>query len=113
MICRRELPGIEKLASDYEDLVTFVAPAIDSSMAGAAGVVEHLLPSGRVLWGLDENNRVHEAYGFRGMPAGAIVAVDKALVAAWDGPRNTDEIRVTLDKLLAPSSESPGTVPGP
>ncbi len=112
MICRRELPGIEELAEDYEGRVTFVAPAVDSSMAGAAGVVEHLLPSGRVLWGLDEQQSAHEAYGFRGVPAGAIVAVDKSLVSAWDGPRNTDEIRDTLDMLLAPSVESLETVPG-
>ena len=69
-----ELPAIDQLAEDYEGRVTVVAPAWKSSLEDTARVAERLLPSGRVLWGLDETEEVFSAYAVGSQPAGAIVS---------------------------------------
>ena len=87
-----------------------LAPAVQSSLERAAGVAELLLPSGLVPWGLDADQEVFSAYGFRGVPGGAIVAADGTLMSTWQGARDTDEIKAALDDLLSTSDETAGGV---
>ena len=78
-----------------------VEPACRSSLEDTAEVAEALMPSGRVLWGLDETQEIFSAYGIGGQPIGAMVAADGSLVVTWPGARSADEIREALDTLLA------------
>ncbi len=78
-----------------------VAPAWKSSLEDTTQVADRLLPSGKVLWGLDGKQEVFAAYGVGGQPAGAIIAADGSLVSTWRGARNPDAIREVLDTLLA------------
>ena len=107
-MCKRQLPAIETLGAEYEGRAVVLAPAVQSSLDRAAGVAENLLPSGRVPWGLDADQEVFSAYGFRGVPAGAIVAADGTLMDTWQGSGDIEEIRAVLDDLLSMSDEAAG-----
>lgn len=87
-----------------------LAPAVQSSLERAAGVAGQLLPSGLVPWGLDADQEVFSAYGFRGVPAGAIVASDGTLIHTWQGSRDIDGLKAVLDDLLAMSHETTARV---
>ncbi|MDE0233154.1 MAG: hypothetical protein OXN93_12810 [bacterium] len=102
------MPDIETLGADYQGRVAVLAPAVQSSLDRAAGVAEMLLPSGLVPWGLDADQEVFSAYGFRGVPAGAIVASDGTLIDTWQGSRDIDEIEDALDDLLPMPDETAG-----
>lgn len=94
------MPAVEGLAEEYEGRVTVVAPAWQSSLENTARVAEKLIPSGRVLWGLDETQEIFAAYGVKHQPAGAIVSARGELVATWPGVEDSDTIRGVLDTLL-------------
>ncbi len=94
------MPAFERLAEEYEDRVTVVAPAWKSSLENTAGVADRLLPSGRVLWGMDYTEEIFSAYGVGYQPAGAIVSANGELVTTWPGAENPDTIRGVLDSLL-------------
>ena len=85
----------------------FVAPAVDSSLASATAVAESVLPSGKVLWGLDASKEIISAYGFNGVPSGAIIDTDGTIAFVWSGPESTEEMQRILDSLLV---EAAGTV---
>ncbi len=70
-------------------------------MEATAARAERLLPSGRVLWGLDSREEIFSAYGIGGQPAGAIVAADGSLISTWRGRRSSADLREALDSLLA------------
>ncbi len=70
-------------------------------MEDSAEVAEGLMPSGRVLWGLDETKEVFSAYGVGGQPAGAIIGADGSLVSTWSGVRDPEAVREVLDTVLA------------
>jgi thioredoxin-like negative regulator of GroEL len=95
------LPAFDKLAGEYEGRVAVVGPAWKSSLEDTAAVAERLLSSGKVMWGLDAEQEIFEAFGVGGQPAGAIIAADGSLVSTWRGARNPDQIREILDSLLA------------
>ena len=77
-----------------------VAPAWKASLEDTAQMAQRLLPSGKVLWGLDGSQEIFQAFGVGGQPAGAIIAADGSLVSTWRGFKNPDQIRETLDALL-------------
>ena len=89
------------MAEEYEGRVRVVAPAWKSNLSNTARVAGDLLPSGQVMWGLDEAEDIFSAYGVGYQPAGAIVAADGSLVVTWPGARDVGEIRDTLDTLLS------------
>lgn len=80
--------------------MTVVAPAWKSSLESTARVAEQLLPSGRVLWGLDETEEIFSAYGVGAQPAGAVVSAGGELLDSWPGARDSQAIREILDSLL-------------
>jgi len=92
------------LAEEYEGRVVVVAPAWKSSLEDTADAAAQLIPSGKVLWGLDETQEIFAAYGVGGQPAGAIVAADGSLVVTWPGARGGAAIREDLDALLSGSN---------
>ncbi|MDE0120658.1 MAG: hypothetical protein OXS33_02870 [bacterium] len=104
------MPDIETLGAEYEGRAVVLAPAVQSSLERAAAVAGQLLPSGLVPWGLDADQEVFAAYGFRGVPAGAMVASDGILIETWQGSRDVDEIKALLDGLLSMSDEAMGRV---
>lgn len=112
-MCRRELPAIDRLAGEYEGRVVFVAPAVDSSLDSATAVAESVLPSGKVMWGLDATKEIISAYGFNGVPSGAIVSADGTIAFVWSGPESTDEMQQVLDSLLVKAGEAAGAVTAP
>ncbi len=91
---------MERLAEEYEGRVTVVAPAWKSSLEDTARVADQLIPSGRVLWGMDYKEEIFSAYGVGYQPAGAIVSANGQLVASWPGAENPNTIREVLDSLL-------------
>lgn len=80
--------------------MTVVAPAWKSGLEETAAVADRLIPSGRVLWGMDYPEEIFSAYGVGYQPAGAIVSADGELVTSWPGAENPDVIREVLDSLL-------------
>ena len=78
-----------------------MGPAWKSSLEDTAEVAEALMPSGRVLWGLDETQEIFSAYGIGGQPIGAMVPADGFLVSTWSGAGGAGQIREVLDTLLA------------
>lgn len=78
-----------------------MGPAWKSSFDDTARAADRLLPSGKVLWGLDATQEIFAAFGVGGQPAGAIIAADGSLVSTWRGARNPNQIREFLDTLLA------------
>lgn len=98
------MPAIDRLAQEYEGRVAVVAPAWKSSLEDTAEAAADLIPSGKVLWGLDEAQEIFAAYGVGGQPAGALVAADGSLLVTWPGARNPDDIREDLDALLSGSN---------
>ena len=109
-MCRRELPAIDRLAGEYEGRAVFVAPAVDSSLDSATAVAESVLPSGKVLWGLDVSKEIISAYGFNGVPSGAIVATDGSIAFVWSGPESTEEMQRVLDSLVVKAGDAAGAV---
>lgn len=77
-----------------------VAPAWKSSLEDTAQAADRLLPSGEVLWGLDEAQEIFASYGVGGQPAGAIISAEGTLVSTWRGGRSAVAIREVLDALL-------------
>ena len=80
--------------------MTVVAPAWKSSLEDTARMADRLIPSGRVLWGMDYAEEIFAAYGVGYQPAGAIVSAQGELVEAWPGAGDIRTIRTVLDRLL-------------
>ncbi len=98
------MPAVDRLAEEYEGRVTIVAPAWKSSLENTARVAGDLMPSGRVLWGLDDTEEIFSAYGIGGQPAGAVVATDGSLVSTWLGAISAESMREALDEVLSGSN---------
>lgn len=91
------MPVVDAIASDYADEVTFVAVAGRASLEATAPVAEQLMPSGNMLWGLDES--VWETFGVFGQPVTFVISADDVIVSSWSGLRNAEDIRQTLDQF--------------
>jgi peroxiredoxin len=53
------------------------------------------------MWGLDEEEEIFRLYGVVYQPVTVLIAADRTVVEAWDGLRAEDEIRASLDRLVA------------
>lgn len=94
------MPVVDSLAAEYGDRVDFVAPAWKSSFELTEARATELFQSGRVQWGLDEEEEIFRAYGVPYQPVTVLIAEDKTVVEAWDGLRAEEEIRAALDNLI-------------
>ncbi|HJS71919.1 MAG TPA: hypothetical protein VJ858_04250 [Acidimicrobiia bacterium] len=95
------MPVVDSLAAEYGDRVDFVAPAWKSSFELTRQRAEELFASGKMMWGLDEDQEIFRAYGVPYQPVTVLIAGDGTVVEAWDGLRAEAEIRAALDDLIA------------
>ena len=93
------MPVVDAIAPDYADEVTFLAVAGRAPLDATTERAAELLPSGRVLWGLDES--IWETYGVFGQPVSFAISADMTIVGQWFGLRSDADIRATLDALAA------------
>jgi len=95
------LPVIDNLATEYADRVDFVAPAWKSTFELTEMRADQLFQSGEIMWGLDDDEDIFDAYGIPYQPVTVLIAADHTVVEAWDGLRAEQEIRAALDALIA------------
>lgn len=95
------MPVVDSLAAEYGDRVVFVAPAWKSDFDSTAARAAELLTSGVVQWGLDADEEVFRAYGIPYQPATVLIAPDQTIVEAWPGVRSEDDLRASIEGLLA------------
>ncbi len=97
------MPVVDAIAADYGDAVDFVAPAWKSDFARTESLAVATFVSGKVLWGLDEDEDIFEKYGVPYQPVTVLITAGKRVAQAWAGLLPEDEIRAHLDDLIAAS----------
>ena len=90
---------IDAVASDYQDSISFVAVAGNSSESASRARVGTWFSPGRILWGYDES--IWGLYGVRGQPVSFLITGDDIVVANWFGALDEAEMRSQLDILVA------------
>jgi hypothetical protein len=98
------LPVVDNLASEYGQRVAFVAPAWKGTLEDTAARAAELMPSGEILWGLDEEEEVFGAFGIPYQPATVLIDSEGRIVDSWAGARSEAEMRSALESLVASSS---------
>ena len=58
------------------------------------------MPSGNIMWGLDESQDLFSSFGVPYQPATVLIGADGTVVESWLGARGEDAIRQSLDNLL-------------
>lgn len=95
------MPVVDQLAAEYGDRVAFVAPAWKGTPQDTAARAAELMPSGQILWGLDEDEEVFQAYGIPYQPATVLIDAEGRIVDSWAGARSEAEMRAAVESLLA------------
>ena len=90
---------IDAVASDYQDSISFVAVAGNSSESASRARVGTWFSPERILWGYDES--IWGLYGVRGQPVSFLITGDDIVVANWFGALDEAEMRSQLDILVA------------
>lgn len=98
------MPVIDQLAAEYSDRVDFVAPAWKSDFASTEARAAELLPSGLVMWGLDQDEDIFSAYQVPYQPVTVLIASDRTVVESWPGVRGEESLRAAIENLIALSS---------
>lgn len=92
---------MDALAAEYADRVDFVAPAWKSSLEATRERAGELFTSGEIMWGLDEDQDVFAKYGVPYQPVTVLIADDGTVVETWPGMRPQDELRQSIEELIA------------
>lgn len=95
------MPVVDSLAAEYSDRIDFVAPAWKGTFEATRQRAGQLFRSGTVKWGLDEDEEIFELYGVPYQPVTVLIAHDDTVVEAWPGLRAEDEIRSSIENLIA------------
>lgn len=95
------MPVVDRLSIEYSDRVEFLAPAWKSTFGATAQQAAELLPSGNVAWGLDESEEVFSLYGVPYQPATVLIAADGTIVESWLGARGEEQMRESIEALIA------------
>lgn len=77
-----------------------MAPAWKGTFEDTAERARELLPSGSVMWGLDEDESIFAAYGVPYQPVTFLIRSDGSLEDTWQGIRSEEEMRVGIEALL-------------
>ena len=93
------MPRIDAVASEYQGRVTFVAVAGQSTPEQSALKVGDWFSPERVLWGYDDT--IWDLYAVVGQPVGFLISGDDHIVSGWFGERSEQQLRESLDSLLA------------
>jgi hypothetical protein len=56
------------------------------------------------MWGLDAGEEIFDLYGVPYQPVTVLIAADQTVVESWDGIRAEEDIRASIESLLALSS---------
>ncbi len=90
---------LETVSTDYEGSVTFLAIAGLSELDRAAQRSNEWFPSGRILWGLDEDQTIWRTLGVSGTPTTVLIDAQNRVVSAWAGEVGDAAMRSELDSL--------------
>jgi len=99
-VCRRELPVVDTVSTDYLDEVSFLAIAGRGDLGKTTEVASGLF-SDNLSWGLDDS--VWDLYGVRGQPTSVLVS-QGVVVDFWFGAIGEVGLRERLDALVALST---------
>ena len=94
------MPVVDKLASEYQDEVDFLAVAYASTLDKTAAGAARLIPSGAIRWGLDGDEEIRGLYGISGQPWTVLISSSGQEIERWPGARAEDEIRESIEALL-------------
>jgi hypothetical protein len=94
---------VDKLAAEYADRVDFVAPAWKADFATNEARALELFTSGRVQWGLDDDEEIFALYGVPYQPVTVLIAGDRTVLETWTGLRDEAEIREAIENLIGVS----------
>ena len=97
-MCRRELPVIDAVASDYRDQIAFVAVAGRSSEAASRERVGVWFDPARILWGYGDD--IWGQFAVFGQPTTILISSDDVIVGRWSGAKSEEELRAELDHLV-------------
>lgn len=89
------------MSAEYEGDIAFLAVGGSSDRDQIATRAAEWIPSGRVQWGLDEDQDVWALFGARGTPTTVVIATDGRVVAAWSGEAGAFGIRRAIDEAIA------------
>ncbi|HSJ28300.1 MAG TPA: hypothetical protein VLB67_08815 [Acidimicrobiia bacterium] len=95
------MPVVDRIALDYADVVSFLAPAWKGTFPATSQRADELLPSGTVRWGLDADESVFEAFAVPYQPVTVLIAADGTIFERWAGFRDEQSIRRSLDELVS------------
>jgi hypothetical protein len=95
------LPVLDVIATEYADRIDFIAPVWKSGEEATIAAAAELIPSGNIRWGLDPDEVIFGLYGVPYQPVSVLIGSDRTVVEAWAGVRSEDDIRASLDSLLA------------
>ncbi len=92
---------LEEISTDYEGDIAFVAIGGSSDRGKIASRAEDWIPSGRIQWGLDEDQDVWALFGARGTPTTVVLGSDGRVVAAWSGAAGAEGMREAIELGIA------------
>lgn len=92
---------LEKLAQEYGERMTFLAPAWRSTLERTRMEANKLIPSGAVKWGLDDGEEIFSAYGVPYQPVTVLVTKSKKIADIVGGAGTEEQLRSQIEDLLA------------
>lgn len=91
---------LEDVSAEYEGDIAFVAVGGASDRAKISERAGQWIPSGRIQWGLDEDQDVWALFGARGTPTTVVLAADGRVVAAWAGEASAEGMRQAIELAI-------------
>jgi hypothetical protein len=94
------LPVLDRISADYGDRVVFLAVGGLGDREATIERGREWLPSGRILWGVDDDAVLWTLFGARGTPTVALITGDDRIVGAWAGAVGEEELRRRIEYLI-------------
>lgn len=91
---------LDRISGDYVADVTFLGVAGRSSLEATTAGAARLIPSGNILWGLDQELAVWEAFGVRTQPITFLISSRGQILETWYGIRGESETRAAIEMLI-------------
>lgn len=95
---------LEQISADYQGQVTFLAVGGSGTADATAERAEEWMPSGRILWGLDDSQHVWSLFGVSGTPTTVLLGPDGEVISGWSGERGESGMREAIELALAETS---------